>query len=443
MKKTIIGGIVRSLRNMLIILFTIVVFIAVGNGQWSNATAMRGTSGGSVPVGFGATFIDGETFYLINITPEVAFGQLGVGLDLNLRFNTKGKLRTGDYDKFEDYLRVIRYVRWAQKGDPFYTRLGQLDYSLLGHGSIVYNYRNSASYDMRRTGIELDLNFEKFGFESMYSDLAGKGLLGLRTYVKPLKLTDLEKIPVINNFEIGLTYAHDLNEHADITSADSSGKGLTIIGFDLGLPIISYSTIKSTLYFDYAKMANYGQGTSVGINLLFTGLGLVDIRGKYELRFNGDKYLPAYFNALYEYDRYNALSNRSKSDTLKNVTANRGYYGELIISILNTFNIIAGYQAPFNNKYEGVLHAELQLPAISSIVIRGAYDKINVGQVFVLDNYSILSAEIGYKPIPFLMISTLYQRTFSNRNPDGSIRSDGSFVKQDRVEPKVSLVFEF
>jgi hypothetical protein len=434
---------VRSLRNMLIILFTIVVFIAVGNGQWSNATAMRGTSGGSVPVGFGATFIDGETFYLINITPEVAFGQLGVGLDLNLRFNTKGKLRTGDYDKFEDYLRVIRYVRWAQKGDPFYTRLGQLDYSLLGHGSIVYNYRNSASYDMRRTGIELDLNFEKFGFESMYSDLAGKGLLGLRTYVKPLKLTDLEKIPVINNFEIGLTYAHDLNEHADITSADSSGKGLTIIGFDLGLPIISYSTIKSTLYFDYAKMANYGQGTSVGINLLFTGLGLVDIRGKYELRFNGDKYLPAYFNALYEYDRYNALSNRSKSDTLKNVTANRGYYGELIISILNTFNIIAGYQAPFNNKYEGVLHAELQLPAISSIVIRGAYDKINVGQVFVLDNYSILSAEIGYKPIPFLMISTLYQRTFSNRNPDGSIRSDGSFVKQDRVEPKVSLVFEF
>jgi hypothetical protein len=261
--------------------------------------------------------------------------------------------------------------------------------------------------------------------------------------VKPLKLTSLAKVPVINNFEIGATYAHDLNEQADRTSADSSGRGLTVIGFDLGLPIISYTMIKSTLYFDYAKIHNYGQGSSVGINMFFTGLGLVNIRGKYELRFNGDKYLPAYFNAFYEYDRYNTVRNKSKSDTLQNVKANRSYYGELVISVLNSLNIIAGYQAPFDTKNEGLLHAELQLPEISGIVIRGAFDKAKIGRVFTLDNYSILSAEIGYKPVPFLMISTLYQRTFSNRNPNGSLRSDGSFIKQDRVEPKVSLVFEF
>jgi hypothetical protein len=433
----------KPLRYLLIILSAIVVFIEVGNGQWSNATEMMGTSGGSIPVGFGATFIDGETFYLINITPEVAFGQLGVGLDLNLRFNTKGKLRTGDYDKFEDYLRIIRYVRWAQKGDPFYTRVGQLDYSLLGHGSIVYNYRNSASYDMRRTGIELDLNFEKFGFESMYSDIADRGLLGFRGYVKPLKLTSFEKVPVINNFEIGATYARDINKVADVTSADSSGRGLTIIGFDLGLPIISYTIFKSALYFDYAQIVHYGHGTSVGINMNFSGLGLVNLRGKYELRFNGERYLPAYFNALYEHDRYDAVSNRSKSDTLKNVMYNRGYFGELIVSILNSFHIIAAYQAPFDTKNEGLLHAELQLPEVLGFIVRGAFDKTKIGRVFILDNYSILSAEIGYKPIKYLLVSTLYQQTYSNRNPDGSLRQDGSFIKQIRVEPKVSLIFEF
>jgi hypothetical protein len=105
---------------MLILLFAVAAFIEVGNGQWNNSTAaMMGTSGGSIPVGFGATFIDGEAFYLISMTPEVAFGQLGVGLDLNLRFNTKGKLRAGDYSKFADYLRIIRYIRWAQKGERF------------------------------------------------------------------------------------------------------------------------------------------------------------------------------------------------------------------------------------------------------------------------------------------------------------------------------------
>jgi hypothetical protein len=420
--------------------FCISLGYAQSNGSTINAA---GQSNGSMPVGFGATFIDGETYYLVNLSPELAFGQLGFGLDLNLRFTTKGKLRAGDYNKFEDYLRIIRYIRWAQKGEPFYTRLGQLDYSLLGHGSIVYNYRNSASYDLRRTGLELDLNFEKYGFESMYSDLAGSGLFGFRGYFKPLKFTSFAKIPVINNFEIGGTFARDYSPEADITPADSSGRGLSIIGFDVGLPIISYATIKSTLYYDYAKIYHYGQGSSVGINMIFSGLGLVTIRGKYELRFNGDKYLPAYFNAFYEHDRYDALKRRSKSDTLQNVAANRGYYGELVISILNTFNIIAGYQAPFNVENKGIMHAELQLPEVSGFVLRGAYDKERIGRVFILDNYSILSAEIGYKPVKFLLISTLYQRTYSNRNPNGTLRTDGSFVKQDRVEPKVSLVFEF
>jgi hypothetical protein len=90
-----------------------------------------------------------------------------------------------------------------------------------------------------------------------------------------------------------------------------------------------------------------------------------------------------------------------------------------------------------------MLHAELQLPEVVGIVIRGAFDKTNIGRVFILDNYSILSAEIGYKPVKYILVSTLYQRTFSNRNPNGSLRSDGSFIKQDRVEPKVSLVYDF
>jgi hypothetical protein len=434
----------KVLRIFMSIILTIALCITLGNAQGEMGTLVAARkTGGSISAGFGATFIDGETFYLINFIPEVAFGQLGVGLDLNLRFTTKGKLRTGDYNKFEDYLRIIRYVRWAQKGDPFYTRVGQLDYSLLGHGSIVYNYRNSASYDMRKTGIELDLNFEKFGFESMYSDIADRGLLGMRGYVKPLKLTSFEKVPVINNFEVGATYARDLSKVADITSADSSGRGLTIIGFDLGLPILSYTVLKSALYFDYAQIVHYGHGTSVGINMNFSGLGLVDLRGKYELRFNGVHYLPAYFDALYEHDRFDYVRRLSKSDMLDTVDANRGYYGELIISILNSFNIIAGYQAPFDTKNEGLLHAELQLLEVAGIVVRCAFDKKKIGRVFILDNYSILSAEIGYKPVKYLLVSTLYQQTYSNRNPDGSLRSDGSFIKQIRVEPKMSLVFDF
>ncbi|RPI04241.1 MAG: hypothetical protein EHM64_10590 [Ignavibacteriae bacterium] len=413
------------------------------------AQAMMGRDGGSVPVGLGATFIDGQTYYLVSFMPEVAFGQLGIGLDINLRFNTEGKLRPGDYSKFEDYLRLIRYVRWAQKGDPFYIRVGQLDYSYLGHGSIIYNYRNSASYDLRRTGIELDFNFEKLGFESVYSDVAGRGLLGLRGYAKPLKFTTLAKIPVVNNFEVGMTYARDLNQYADFshngtfTHIDSSRSGLSIYGFDFGLPIISYAAFKTTLYYDFAQIANYGHGSSIGINVSLSGMGILNIRGKYEYRMNGKNYIPAYFNALYEHDRFNYVTRLSKTDTLWQIAANHGYFGELVIAILNTFYIIADYQAPAEMRNQGILHAELQLPQVGGIVIRGAFDKTRIGRIFILDDNSILSAEIGYKPVRYLLVSMLYQRTFSNRNPDGSIRPDGSFIKQDRVEPKVSFIYDF
>jgi hypothetical protein len=445
-----IGGTMKSMKLFARLFILLMVLPLIVNAQLPNATAaMMGKSGGSAPMGLGATFIDGKTYYLVSITPEVSFGQLGIGLDINLRFDTQGKLRPGDYSKFEDYLRLIRYLRWAQKGDPFYVRVGQLDYSYLGHGSIIYNYRNSASYDMRRTGIELDLNFEKFGFESVYSDIAGRGILGLRGYAKPLKFTSLEKIPVINNFEVGVTYARDLNQYADYThmnttsQVDSSRTGLSIYGFDFGLPIISYSFLKTILYYDFAQIANYGHGSTIGISMNFSGMGLLTIRGKYEYRINGAHYIPAYFNALYEHDRFNFVDRLSKSDTLWQVAENKGYFGELIIGILNTLYIVAGYQAPVDVNNQGILHAELQLPQVAGIVVRGAYDKTRIGRVFILDDNSILSAEIGYKPVKYLLVSMLYQRTFSNRNPDGSLRGDGSYEKQDRVEPKVSFIYDF
>ncbi|HVN49319.1 MAG TPA: hypothetical protein VMU30_10935 [Bacteroidota bacterium] len=430
------------------IMCSCVAFTATAQINQAAASMMGQKDGGSLPVGFGATFIDGQTFYLISVMPDLSFGRLGIGLDINLRINSQtGALRPGDYAKFSDYLRILRYVRWAQKGDPFYVRFGQLDYSLLGHGSIIYNYNNSASYDLRKSGIELDVNSEKAGFESMYSDVTDKGLLGMRGYVRPLKFTSLAKVPVINNFEVGATYARDLSDNAT-SKRDSVSPtniyyegtgGLSIYGFDLGLPILQYPVIKSSLYFDYAKIVNYGNGTSVGINLGLNLGSLVVVKSKYEYRFNGDEYIPAYFNALYEYDRF-STARGSKSDTLNGIKANKGYYGELLISVLNTINIIGAYQAPAPNDNQGVMHAELRLPDMAGIVVRGAFDKTDIGRVFVPE-HTILSAELGYMPVKYLLVSMLFQRTFSDRDANGNPL--GYFVKQDRVEPKVSVVFDF
>ncbi len=401
--------------------------------------------------GLGVTVIDGEVYYLFTMTPEFAFGNFGLGVDLNLRFNKQGKIRAGDYVHFSDFLRIIRYARWGLKGDPFYIRVGALDYSRLGHGFIMYNYRNSASYDLRRTGIELDVDLDKYGFESVYSDVTAGSLLGLRGYVRPVKFTPAAGVPIIGGFEVGATYATDLDKQSNMTWASAtgsttliananSGSKMAVYGLDLGFPLLSLSSVRSTLYGDYAQIKGYGHGQAVGIDLHFSGMGLLSIGAKYERRWNGDQFIPSYFDALYEHDRFvpNADSTfQSKAQALRSAPKSEGYYGELLISILNTFNIVGGYQAPVNVKNQGVFHAELQTPAVIPQIVFGAgFDKHNIGPVFKLDENSIMYAELGYKPIPYMIVSMLYQWTFAKQ-------SDGSYVTQKRIEPKIRFVYSF
>ncbi|MEX0602251.1 MAG: hypothetical protein WD295_02850, partial [Bacteroidota bacterium] len=403
--------------------------------------------------GLGATFIDGELFYLINIAPEFAFGKIGVGLDVNLRFNKEGKIRSEDFDDAYDYLRLIRYIRYGLKKEPVYVRLGLLDYSRLGHGFIMYNYRNSASYDDRKIGIEFDLDFEKFGFETVYSDVGGAGIFGLRGYVRPLKYTSVANVPVIGGLEVGTTLAADFNANANKTwgdfagtvSAARDGGSLMIYGFDLGLPLLSLAALNSTLYFDYAQIVDFGNGAAAGIDLNFTGMGIVAFGARYERRWIGDQFIPSYFDPLYERDRYElfGIANFiSKAEMLKYARKTEGYYGELSMNVLGTFTIIGAYYSPVGIRNAGNMHFELDAgDALPSILLSAGYDKRNVGQVFVLDANSILYAQIGYKITPWLFLSTLYQWTFvEEKDPNGNVIG---FKTQRRIEPKLGFAFSF
>ncbi|MBI4428109.1 MAG: hypothetical protein HY562_03220, partial [Ignavibacteriales bacterium] len=128
-------------KLLTVVVLSVVVAAGLCGQQMPSATMLQKDKQ-TIPVGVGATFIDGQLWYLVNIAPELSFGKLGIGLDLNLRYgpadSANKKIRAEDFDEFYDYLRIIRYIRWAQKGDPFYIRLGRLDYSRLGHGFIMY-----------------------------------------------------------------------------------------------------------------------------------------------------------------------------------------------------------------------------------------------------------------------------------------------------------------
>jgi hypothetical protein len=404
--------------------------------------------------GVGMTYIDGKPYYLFHLTPELSFGKIGVGLDINVRVGEDGKVRHEDFADAYSYLRLIRYLRYGAKHEPWYARVGALDYTRLGHGSIMYMYRNTASYDLRKVGVEFDADFQKFGFESMYSDVAGRGVLGLRGYTRPLQFTDAAPIPIIGGIETGVTFASDLNANANQSWGDARGSiqnaqgsgALSIVGADIGFPLLSHEIVHSTLYADYAKILTYGSGAAVGINLELRGLGLLTFDAKYERRFVGNQFLPSYFDALYERDRYQLLDTTrfvSKVQVLKGVQSFEGYFGELLISILNTFNIVGGYQAPIGQPNGGTLHLELEtLTALPGILLNAGYDKKNVGSIFKLDNNSLLYAQVGYQPLPYLVVSVLYQWTFTEVRDEVTGKVTG-FEPQKRIEPRVGFVLHF
>ncbi|MBU1100468.1 MAG: hypothetical protein KKA84_08705 [Bacteroidetes bacterium] len=441
------------MKKLLLVL--VLLSLQTINAQFFVPQSEEGLLGG----GMGVTWIDGAPHYAVHIFPDFSFGNWGFGLDLNLEFTAEGKLRTENFNEFSDYLNIIRYLRYGQKGDPLYARLGSLDYATLGHGSIMYMYNNSPSWDTKKAGLEFDVDFNTFGFESVYGNFAQAGVMGLRGYLRPLQLTELRDIPILGNLEVGATIVSDFDKYSGV-SAGIYNQGsqtfestvddgsVTEIGLDLGLPVVRSKLFDFDVYFDYAKIINFGSGATAGMMMRFKGLGLVDLTTKFERRFNGDNYIPSYFNSFYEIERFHFDSNTnlvtSKIQQLEAANGiGNGWYGELFARVLGLFNVIGSYQRLDNDPQSGILHMYTMIaPDAMPIVVRAGYDKIRIqdeGDLFKLDDRSYLYAELGYKANSYILVSMVYQWTFTPvRDADDNIID---FAPQKRIEPRISFIY--
>ena len=177
-------------------------------------------------LGIGAETFGGETWQSLTLSPDLAFGKVGFGLDINLHYTFTGgedgtefEIYKGDWIPqeagltfFELYLPKIRYVRYGLKGDPLYVKLGSIDDATLGNGFIMGNYANTLFLPQRRIfGLSFDLdgalfNFPLIGLETFVSDLTAFDIIGARLFFRPLTFTE---IPLLKNLEVGATTVFD------------------------------------------------------------------------------------------------------------------------------------------------------------------------------------------------------------------------------------------
>ncbi len=387
--------------------------------------------------GLGMTWIDGQPFTTITLAPEFSFGQVGVGLNLQLLYDNNGdfKLRKDEFEDGPGFLRVIRYIRVGQKFEEYYVRVGALDRAILGNGFLMWNYNNGSNYDKRRIGLAADVDFGFAGFETVWSSVGTSTVRGVNLYMRPFRLLD-DQNPIFRRFRVYANLVRD-NDITDFSAQDSS-RTLTAIGIGADLQWLDLAPLKSTLYADYAEFNDFGSGTALGINFVFPEfIGLMAVAVKFEKRFLNDQFVPSLFGPLYELQREIGVIN-----SLQNATANEGYFGELAGHIVNRVRLVGSFQKLNGVDKSGILHLEASAPnLIPSIELRAWYDKLNIenfDDVTTLDINSVAAAEVGIQLNSFLLLSTIY-RWYWVEDPN----NPGFFKPVERVEPRLSFRYRF
>ena len=167
-------------------------------------------------LGVGSATIDGEIYNQIALRPEFKLGNLGIGLDLVLYVDKDGNVRKEEWDEASDFVDKFLYIRWGEKSDPFWFKVGSLEGVTLGYGGLLSGYSNMMEFpSIRRVGLNTGANFGNFGTELFFSNVKdftrGGTLMGLRG-----TFTVSENLPL----KLGVSYVTDMNQFSGLKDID-------------------------------------------------------------------------------------------------------------------------------------------------------------------------------------------------------------------------------
>jgi hypothetical protein len=344
--------------------------------------------------------------------PELTFGKFGLGLDIDLMIDSNGKVRKEDWDSFEDYVNKIYYLRYGQRGDSFFGRLGGFKSYTLGHGLVMKDYSNMLRYpEYKQIGIQLGGNLPIAGMtaELFTSNAVKNEVLGGRLTIQPLNNTS---IPLLNKLVFGGTIAHGRNQvkglmdsdddnypdyfddypfddnwHNEVDhdindwlnayvsiNGDSTGfdnwfyedegyidllrnksfndipkDAVTVFGVDYELPFIQNPLFTLSHYGEAAQIMDHKMG------FIFPGFysKFLIFHMNLEYRIYQEDFLPAYFDQLYDEQRATVYTDidsvLTKESLLQYTTKSHGWYGGLTTNILNFLFITVAYEDMYDD----------------------------------------------------------------------------------------------
>jgi hypothetical protein len=255
------------------------------------------------------------TWESLSILPDFSYGKLGIGLALAINYNFSGgsgnsfAVRQADWwptngpvtfqSVLAIYLPKIAYVRWGEKGDPLFLKMGSFNDATLGDGFIMGDYSNALFLPTERHfGLQADVDGTLFnvpyvGLESVFGNLAQWDVIGGRVYGRPFVGT---AIPILNNLQVGATAAVDTTPYYNTVSTGSPS-ALGAFGADVMVPLVYTKDVFSLIAFtDFATIQARTWGSMVGVGGRIISIFTYGA----QLRLLGHGFIPAYFGPSYD-----------------------------------------------------------------------------------------------------------------------------------------------
>lgn len=379
----------------------------------------------------GVVIINGKVYQQFGLRPDIPFGKWGVGLDLTFRFDEDGEFKEDEWDDGIDYVEKIYYIRYGLPGDPLYVRIGALDKVTLGYGIVMKHYANTIQYpEIKRIGLYTEGRINQVGWQAMFNnfrELDEPGLMAAR----------LSFDTGLKGLTIGGTIAHDGNQFAGLRDEDNDGvpdridlfpgendgyirerieslyipdeidsliqwgllpdirqnpqdysglkESVTIVGADIGLPLIKGRPVSLWTYAQMAKIIDFGWGWAFpGARMVVGPLEVGAEYRHYEKEFFGE-----FFNYPYEIERVQLVEDTfaTKESTLAGLGEANGYYADVLMSFANFGYIYSWYLDMHGPDYPAGRtifgEAGVTPPGISRLQkVAGYYMQPNVKRLF-------------------------------------------------------------
>ncbi|MFB0527261.1 MAG: hypothetical protein ACETVT_00085 [bacterium] len=386
---------------------------------------------------------DQKIYNKLSLQPELTIGKFGFGLNLEFYFDENSHLRKEDWT-WSKTIEKIWYARYGHKYDPVFVYLGGFRDVTLGHGLIIAHYTNMLRYpDIKKIGLELDLDRGTHGFESFFSNIVRAEIYGGRVYYRPFYNS---YVPLLPRLGVGFTCVNDQDPDAKRSTEDDQ---VTVFGGDLDFPLLEHPVISILSYIDFAQMSlgkkytEYNTPPSLdggnGWALGFMGGILVGISYRLEFRRLEHNFIPSYFDSYYEVDRKEVDGKKDKASGIPSTRKpiKMGPYVELVYNILNRITLSASFEN-YNHDPTGIyphlraimmVHPSLLMNKFSLLF---SYDKRNAETwedlIKVKGPNTILTVEAGYHVDPHLALVIIYRQTFdANGRPTKRTTMEGRF----------------